>query len=223
MPHRDPLVTGEVYHVMNKSIAGYRIFPSKWSYVRMLQMIRYFSFAEALPKFSQFIERTDVRSRGFETCFQEMFGDGNRHVEINAYCLMPTHFHFVLRQARDGGVVEFLRKISDSYTRYFNVKYDRKGPLWVGRFKSVLVESDEQLLHLTRYVHLNAVTAGLVNEADSWPWSSYAEYINPNAVEFPLCDFQDLIDLKPRQYRVFVEDHVGYQREFALIKKLALE
>ena len=70
-----------------------------------------------------------------------------------------------------------MRRLLNSYTRYFNEKIKRKGPLWEGRFKKVLVNSDEQLLHLTRYVHLNPVSAGIVEKPEDWPCSSYREYI----------------------------------------------
>jgi putative transposase len=77
---------------------------------------------------------------------------------------MPTHIHLVLRQLKDGGISKFMSNILNSYSRYFNIKHNRKGPLWEGRFRKVLVGSDEQLLHLTRYVHLNPVTACLVDK-----------------------------------------------------------
>jgi hypothetical protein len=63
---------------------------------------------------------------------------------------MPTPFHLVLGQAADQGIFRFISNTQNSYTRYFNTKPGRKGPLWEGRSKSVLVKADEQLPHLTR-------------------------------------------------------------------------
>ncbi len=223
MPQRSPLATGETYHVMSKSIAGYKIFNGNRDYTRMMQTLRYFQIAESLPKLSQFLERNDVAKIGFEPCLEEYFGGAKQHIQIIALCLMPTHFHLVVKQLRDDGISKYMAGVLNSYSHYFNIKYKRLGPLWVGRFKCVLVDNDEQLLHLTRYVHLNPSTAELVKKSEDWLYSSYAEYIKPETVEYPLCQFSDLIDMKPREYKSFVNDHAGYQRELGKIKKLVLE
>jgi len=220
---KDPLVTGEVYHVMNKSIAGFKIFNSDNDYLRMQRMMIYFQTAELLPKFSQFLELKHIREDGFETAFREIASDSKQHIQIIAYCFMPTHLHLVTKQLIKNGISTFMANILNSYARYFNTKYERKGPLWVGRFKNVHVDTDEQLLHLTRYIHLNSTIAKLVNKAEDWKWSSYKEYINPKSIEHPLCKFSEFIDMKPTTYRKFVEDEVDYQRELTQIKKLTLE
>ncbi|MDO8579983.1 MAG: transposase, partial [Candidatus Omnitrophota bacterium] len=142
-------------------------------------------------------------------------------VEIIAYCLMPTHIHLVLKQLKDNGISHFMRNIQNSYTHYFNERYKRKGPLWIGRFKNVLVESDSQLLHLTRYVHLNPSTAGLTRNPLDWH-SSYGEYLNPKTND-RLCHWEELIDLSTSQYRAFVEERIDYQRELAFLKHLSDE
>ena len=136
---------------------------------------------------------------------------------------MPTHIHLVLKQLRDNGISLYASNILNAYARYFNTKHSRKGHLWSDRFKNVPVESDEQLLHLSRYIHLNPVSAGLVNDAEKWKYSSYAEYITPQLIAYPLCDFRDLINQSPKNYRVFVGDRAEYQRKLAKIKKLAIE
>ncbi len=77
---------------------------------------------------------------------------------------MPTHIHLILKQLKEDGISAYMSKILNSYTCYFNRRTKRKGPLWESRFKRVEVTSDEQLLHLTRYIHLNPVTAHIVEE-----------------------------------------------------------
>lgn len=223
MPYREPLATGEIYHVMSKSIAGYKVFNGKRDYARMLQAFRYFQLSENLPKLSQFLERNDVSAIGFERCLQKYFGDGKFRAHIIAYCLMPTHFHLILKQLHDNGISQHVARALNSYSHYFNTKYKRLGPLWVGRFKCVLVDSDEHFLHLTRYIHLNPTTAGLVKQPEDWIHSSYAEYVHPKMVEYPLCEFQDLFDMTPHKYQSFVNDHTNYQRELGKIKNLILE
>lgn len=92
---------------------------------------------------------------------------------------MPNHFHLVLRQTSDEGISTFLSNITNSYTKYFNAKNERVGPLFQGVFKAVRVENDEQLLHLSGYIHYNPVAAYLVADADidSYEWSSYTSYV----------------------------------------------
>jgi len=84
-----------------------------------------------------------------------------------------------------------------------------------------LVETDEQLLHLTRYIHLNPVTAYLVNNPIDWKWSSYGEYISDD--KNGICKFDDILDMKPDSYKKFVEDRILYQRELAKIKGLLFD
>lgn len=223
MPRKDPLVTGEIYHVMNKSIAGYKIYTRETDYIRMFRLLRFFSLKNEPAKFSYFLEHDPyVMKDGIEARIAELAEDGQK-VQIIAYCIMPTHFHLVLKQLTDNGISEFLRKVLNGYARYFNVRYKRKGTLWMSRFKNVLVENDEQLLHLTRYIHLNPVTAGLIKRADNWLFSSYKEFVDPKRVDWPITKFNEFIDMKPEKYRKFTEDHADYQRDLAIIKKQILE
>ena len=101
-------------------------------------------------------------------------------MDIYVYCLMPNHLHLILEQLKTKGISGFMSDILNSYTKYFNIKHERVGPLFQCAFKSVLIESDEQLLQTSRYAHLNPVEALLVpiNEIAKYPWSSMKEYIS---------------------------------------------
>jgi len=110
-------------------------------------------------------------------------------IHIIAYCLMPTHIHMLLEEVKEDGISIFTNNVLNSYTRYFNTKHKRKGPLWEGPSKKVTIKSDDQLLHLTRYIHLNPVTAYLCNKPEEWPYSSYNEYIKPNTNN-NFCDYE---------------------------------
>lgn len=76
-------------------------------------------------------------------------------IELICYCLMPNHFHFLLKQTGTNDMEIFMKSLMTRYTQYFNRRYDRVGPIYQGRYKGVLVETDEQLLYLTRYIHRN--------------------------------------------------------------------
>ncbi|MCM8784519.1 MAG: transposase [Candidatus Omnitrophica bacterium] len=212
------LVTGEIYHIFNRSIADYKIFNQEEDFLRFVEALRFYQNIKNSSSFSQFIKS---KKRNSKSEMKVLNGD-NRIVEIIAYCIMPTHTHLILKQLIDNGISTFMNNLLNSYTRYFNLKHNRKGPLWEGRFKRVLIKSDEQLLHLTRYIHLNPVTAYLVNNPEDWLASSYKEYIEPK-IKFPICKFEGLIDIKPEKYKEFVKDRISYQRELTKIKDLLLE
>jgi putative transposase len=212
------LETGEVYHVMTKSIAGYEVFGNMKDRTRMLLTIKYYQEKEPGVRFSYFIqEKNDSGNQGIDLQTKD------RIVDVIAYCLMPTHLHLILKQLKENGISIFMSKVLNSYTRYLNTKRGRKGPLWEGRFKNVLVEDDEQLLHLTRYIHLNPVTALLVEAPEDWEASSYREYVGLSAPEQNLCAYGDLLEIEPTEYREFVMSRKDYQRELACLKRVVLE
>jgi putative transposase len=112
-------------------------------------------------------------------------------VEILAFCLMPNHYHLLLRQKRENGIVNFMQKLGTGYTMYFNQKYNRVGGLLQGRFKAVIVNKEEYFIHLPYYIHLNPLDLIMskwqegriknFNKAikflENYRWSSYLDYI----------------------------------------------
>ncbi len=213
--------TDKIYHVLNKSIAGYQIFNSEEDYTRMVKAVRFFSKKGNLPKFSIFLDSTSVEEDGFQKAMEDR--NTEKIVDIIAYCIMPTHFHFILKQNKDNGISSFIGNLLNSYSRYFNTKHKRKGPLWQGRFKRIEIDSDEQLMHLTRYIHLNPTSAGLVKDPEEWKCSSYQEFIQPGKVENSICNYEDLLEINPGGYKKFVDSRVNYQKDLQKIKKRILE
>ncbi len=98
--------------------------------------------------------------------------------EIYAYCFMSNHVHIVLKERNTGDISLIMKRILTKYARWYNIKYGRSGALIANRYKSVPVEIDEYFLQLIRYVHQNPIKAGMVNEIEAYPHSSYVEYIN---------------------------------------------
>lgn len=170
---------------------------------------------------ARFLELNKKDNFNINTILNDYLDEKVKVVEIVAYCLMPTHVHLILKQSEENGISHFVNNILNSYTRYFNTKHKRKGPLWESRFKSKLVETDEQLLHLSRYIHLNPVTAFLVDKPELWRYSSYREYLCFESAG--TCNFNKLINISPQDYKKFTEDRISYQRELARIKDLIME
>ncbi len=76
-------------------------------------------------------------------------------MEIICYCLMPNHFHFILKQIRDSGIPLFMKKLGTGYTNYFNQHYERNGALFQGRYKAVLINQNNYFNYLEQYIYLN--------------------------------------------------------------------
>jgi putative transposase len=213
-----PLVEGKVYHTFTKSIAGFEIFRNESDYKRMSSMLNYYKVENPPVKYSVF---SDIKNKN-DFYQRHSLSQGNL-VEIIAYCFMPTHVHLVLRQLKKDGISIFMSRVLNSYTRYFNLKNKRKGPLWESRFKNVEVGTDEELLHLTRYIHLNPVTANLVEDPHDWSFSSYKEYLGEKQLKESICNYSRLLDVVPENYKEFVSSRKEYQRELAGLKELFLE
>lgn len=212
---KEDLVNGETYHIYTRSIVKYIVFNDENEYNRMFQLfncVRYKNFTNKLSRFTKFPQslQNDI--------LNQLRKEGDLLVDIISFCIMPTHIHIALKQISDSGISKFMSRVLNGYSRYFNTKHARTGPLWSSRFKSVLVDRQEQLLHLTRYIHLNPTSAGLVNKPEEWRYSSYGEYIHPNNVDTKICNYRDLIDLEPIHYQNFVNDRKDYKQNLSIIK-----
>ncbi len=216
-----PLVTGEYYHIYNRGVEKRTIFSDERSRQRLLDTLSYYTPEKPQFRLSQFLNLSlPIRMNVMKTMRQQP-----RLTTIISYVFMPNHFHLLLRQEADGGLTAFMRRMTDSYTKYFNTRYGRVGPLFQGSFKAVRIESNEQLLHLTRYIHLNPLTGNVVKSIEElfvYPWSSLPEYMaakpslsNPTPV---LATFRS-----KQSYRSFLNDQVEYQKQRNYLKHLLFE
>jgi len=147
-------------------------------------------------------------------------------VKILCYVFMPNHFHFLVQQTADGGISKFMSNFQNSYTRYFNVRNERIGPLFLGQFKAVRIETEQQLLHISRYIHLNPYSSYVVKsikKLEKYPWSSLPKYLD--AKKDGICDESVILSnfSNTDQYKSFVFNHADYQRSLEEIKHLAQE
>lgn len=100
----------------------------------------------------------------------------SQSITVIAFCLMPNHFHLLL-QLEEDVLSRVMQRLSMSFSLAMNLRRRRSGPLFTGRFRSIAVRSDEQLAHVTAYIHLNPVAAGLAISPEGWPYSSYKAYL----------------------------------------------
>jgi len=94
-------------------------------------------------------------------------------VNVYAYCLMPNHFHIVLMSDKADHLSKWMQWIMTSHVRRYHQHYQTSGHVWQGRYKNFIIQKDEHLLTVLRYVEANPVRAGLVSSARDWPWSSH--------------------------------------------------
>ena len=222
MKRRFELINSCIYHVFNRSVAGFTIFNDDHEFARIKETSQFYQYSEPTNKYSRFLKIAGRKENPEEHTLHVDLGNHNKLVRILAYCFMPTHYHFILKQLEDRGIERFIGNIQNSYSRFFNTKHNRRGPLWEGRFKNVLVETDEQLLHLTRYIHLKPAHSSLVKHPGKWQYSSYLEYVVPGINQHN-CDFSQDLSIEPGNYKEFVNCDSEYQKEIHKIKHLTFE
>jgi putative transposase len=212
-PRKIILATGEIYHILNRSIQGIPIFRGKRESHIFLEAMEYYLQPNPPIKFSLYRVNRD----------RAPINLSQKLVMVINYCLMPNHFHLTLRQEEKNGIKTFIQRLSNSFAHYFNVKYENKGPIFEGKFKAVRVEDEEQLIHLSRYIHLNPVSSYLVEKPEDYPFSSYRFYLGDE--QSMALDPSPVLSRfsSPKKYAEFVEEQKNYQRSLEKIKHLALE
>ena len=140
------------------------------------------------------------------------------HVIIHTYCLMRNHYHLII-ETPEANLSKVMHYLNTSYAAYFNTRYKRSGPLYQGRFKAILVDKDEYLGRLSRYIHLNPVRARLVKDPIEYQWSSYKYFALGSAVPIWL-DIDMILSVfdrdrskARRQYKDFVLDGIEKEDE----------
>ena len=168
---KNDFASGEFFHIFNRGVDKRIIFPDN-EYIQR--------FSKSMIEFNIIDPIGSLYQNSFRQLRCPTPKSVDRLVNIIAYCLNPNHFHFILEQLVDGGISEFMKRLGGGYTNFFNNKNDRTGSLFQGRFKSVHIDSNEYLLHVSAYVNLNdrvhqlgGPTPKLVESRSSW-----AEYMD---------------------------------------------
>jgi len=133
---------------------------------------------------------------------------------VHVYCLMDNHYHLLI-ETPAGNLSQIMQHINSAYTTYFNVKRQRSGHLFQGRYKSILVQADEYAKELSRYIHLNPVRAGMVETPEEYQWSSYMYYAVKKEkpewlfTDFILGYFGEKHPVAQQKYKAFVNSLIG--------------
>ena len=217
------MATGEVYHLFNRGNAYRPIFLNVRDYKRFLKTLNFYRFLSPPLRLSKYL----ILSRDKRNELEERLTKKGRFlVEIYSFCLMPNHYHLLLRQGEDEGISKYLSQVQNSYSRYFNVKRKKAGSIFQGRFKAKRVETDEQLIHLSRYIHLNPYSSYVVKSIDgltAYPWSSLPVYLGKTDYSLIKKDFILALFEDRKDYWDFVCNQADYQRELENIKHLTWE
>lgn len=219
-----------IYHIYNRGVEKRDIFLNTKDYLRFIANL--YEFNDASPTFNFGRHHIQIP---IEVRLQS--ARKNPPVKLLAFCLMPNHFHLMIQQNSDGGITKFMRKLGTGYTNYFNIKYNRVGALFQGKFKSVLLEREAHFIHLPHYIHLNPLDLHSpewrdrkVKNMDAalkflyhYRWSSFSDYAGKK--NFPSVTDREFLTQCVGDEKSFLQDTMEWMRDvpFDLIQKVVIE
>ena len=171
------LAPGEHYHVCNRGVNKGIIFHDNGDYNRFLFLILYFqspiNFPQVGRSVDEFVKHSVLDNAG------EIIE--KRTVELVAFCIMPNHFHLIIKSLDDESISAYMHRVLNAYAKYYNTKYKKSGHVFQGPYRAVHIIDDRQLLHTSAYVHRNPreISRWFKNE-DKYQWSSYQDFIGEN-------------------------------------------
>jgi len=218
--HRPILVTGQIYHLYNKSIADATIFNGLNNLKRAISLVDYYRFNQRI-RLSKFYS---LPQSGQQNYLKEIRST-TPLVNFYALSFMPNHYHFLLKQLQDNGIKKFISNFQNSYSKSFNLINKREGSLFLHSFKTKIITSEEIFIHVCRYIHINHVTSYLIefDQLRTYLFSSYSWYLNKNINRFVNTDLMMNHFKTKNRFIKFHENQVDYQRRLKEIKNILLE
>ncbi len=209
----------EFYHVYNRGTEKRKIFMARNDYGRFLALM-YLANQE---------EPTELKLQGRTLERIRKPRKGKQLVDIVTYCLMPNHFHLLIREIEEGGISKFMQKLTTGYTMYFNKRNERNGSLFQGRFKATHVADDRYLRYLISYIHLNPIKliepkwkeTGITNKVlaerylETYTPSSYLDYLGKKRLEGMVLSREALPEYfsSCADFKIFVAEWLTYKPE----------
>jgi len=218
-----------LYHILTRGVDKRKIFLDDEDYLRGIHDLFEFNDIESVENLGHFFRKQyiDVRRR-----YIELKSERRKRkllVKIHAFCLMPNHYHLFLSAVVENGIPLFMKKFNGGYAKYFNEKYERKGTLFEGRYKRVIIKNEAHFIHLPYYIHLNALDlitpewrerklnnfAKAMKFLNSYRWSSHLDYAGEK--NFPSVTQRDFL-------LEFFGGHEQYRRDITdWLKELSIE
>ncbi|MFA6999763.1 MAG: transposase [Candidatus Paceibacterota bacterium] len=164
---KQPIITGENYHVYNRGVDKRDIFLEKMDIRRFVESINEFNQVEGIGSLANLRKTYQIESKALSK---------EPLVAIIAYCLNPNHFHFILKQLEDGGIAKFMQKLQGGYTSYFNVKNSRSGSLFQGTFKAQHIGNENYFNKTLGYVNKNYKVHNIPEDKKELVFASDYEY-----------------------------------------------
>lgn len=183
---KQPFTVNQFYHIFNRGVDKRNIFLDDMDYFRFIHNLFELNDENPVLNVKYYLDSTasDIGIRSFNKRREPR----ERLVDILIFTLMPNHFHLILRQKREKGIIKFMQKLGTGYAMYFNKKYERTGVLFQGKFKAVLINKNEHFLYLPQYIHLNPISLKYGGSTsidwrkkmkflEEYRWSSLSDYI----------------------------------------------
>lgn len=239
MPYQKPqLANNEIYHVVSRGVGDSVIFQNQDDYYRGIFSIYEFNNAKSTEIWLRRIQRKKEKALGCRTPqYCRGVDSRDRLVEILSFCFMPNHIHLLLRQIKNNGITDFMKKVGGGYANYFNKKYRRKGHLF-NRFRAVYVKTDEQLKNVFVYIHTNPISLiepgwkengienskGVIKFLEEYKWSSYQDYLSKKNFS-SVTERQFILEAMDCQQgcREAVDNWIKYKKEMKNFSDVVLE
>lgn len=216
---KNPFVPGEYYHIYNRTILNVPEFNDYKNAERLTQSFLIANSTKSSEAF-QFL-RNNKEATVDEAL--DIAKRGEKLVDILSYAIMPEHYHLLLKELRDSGISDFIRKCNISIAKYVNIKNDRRGALFEGRFNAKHINTNEYLLHLSLYIHLNPldIISGKdwrIHNLKDWfiekekllnyPWSSLKSYLDNNHEDLIISGTEIILDQfdSNKDYELFLQE-----------------
>lgn len=173
---KDSFIEGEFYHVYSHAIGGLDLFKSEADYIRFLSSLFLANGKRDIPR----IDRSDALNLVWGIRDGKI-NIGENLIDIVGFCLMPNHFHLILREKKDGNISLFMHRILVSFAKYFNLKYEKRGHVFERTFDAKHLNDDKYLMRALAYIHLNPKDLkGWKKKEAKYPWSSFQDYVGEN-------------------------------------------
>ncbi|MBI2040289.1 transposase [Candidatus Microgenomates bacterium] len=224
MPARNSLkmyVDDSYYHLYNRGVEKRTIFIDEQDYGVFLGYLKEYLLPKDEETLRKMLGDPSVSYREKDTILKKLrlnnFAD---EVSLIAYCLMPNHFHFFIKQKSAQTINKFMRSLCTRYTMYFNRKYNRVGSLFQDVYKAVLITHENQFLHLSRYIHKQALS--LQGDSLQTQPCSYDEYLGKRKTEWVKPD-EVLYYFSKTNPKLSYQTFVSEQDDFEILQDLTLE